>query len=170
MSDSTKKKPGPFVWITAGIVIGIILKLFVFDFLRISGTSMEPTVHDGSTVLINKLSYGLVKPGSRDFFVQWSHPKPGDVVIFLHDNKIVIKRCAAVSGTRLDYSDVSGYSLSVGAAKIALTKEEYELMCNSTYVPDGFILALGDNYGSSIDSRSYGFVSVKNVVGRVIGK
>lgn len=170
MADSRKKTAGALIWIIAGIAIGVILKLFVLDFLHISGTSMEPVIHDGSTVLVNKLAYGLVKPGSRDFFIQWSQPKPGDIVIYLHDNKIVIKRCAAVSGTRLDYSGNSEYSLRVGDKKIALTKGQYELLCPSSYVPDGYILALGDNYDNSIDSRSYGFVSVKNIVGRVIGK
>ena len=37
-------------------------------------------------------------------------------------------------------------------------------------VPDGYILALGDNLSESVDSRSYGFVSVKNVTGKIIGK
>jgi signal peptidase I len=170
MAGSRKKTTGAFIWIITGIVIGVILKLFVLDFLHISGTSMEPVIHDGSSVLIYKLAYGLVKPGSRDFFIRWSQPKSGDIVIYLHDNKIVIKRCAAVSGTHLDYSSDSEYSLYVGDTKITLTKEQYDLMHTSAYVPDGYILALGDNYDQSIDSRSYGFVSVNNIVGRVIGK
>jgi signal peptidase I len=170
MADSRKKTTKPIVWVIAGIVIGIFLKMFVIDFLRISGTSMEPVIHDGSTVFISKLAYGLVKPGSKDFFMQWAEPKTGDIVIYLHDNKIVIKRCAAVSGTHLDYSADSEYSLHVGDAKVTLTKEQYELIHNSSYVPYGYILALGDNYDHSIDSRNYGFVSVKNIVGKVIGK
>jgi signal peptidase I len=170
MADSRRKTVNPVIWIIIGVAVGICIKLFIIDFLRISGTSMEPEIHNGSTVFVNKLAYGLVKPGSRIFFVQWSEPKAGDVVIYLHDNKIVIKRCAAVSGTRLDYSADSGYSLHVGASEITLTKEQYELMHTSLFVPDGYILAIGDNYADSIDSRSYGFVSVKNVVGRVIGK
>jgi signal peptidase I len=170
MADSKKKAAGALTWIIAGILLGVILKLFIFDFLHISGSSMEPAIHDGSTVFINKLAYGIVKPGSAGFFIQWAQPKTGEIVIYLHDNKIVIKRCAAVSGTHLDYSADSEYSLHIGDKKIALTKEQYELIHSSSYVPEGYILALGDNYDHSIDSRSYGFVSVKNIVGKVIGK
>ncbi|MFA6856243.1 MAG: signal peptidase I [Treponema sp.] len=170
MADNKGKKTNVFIWIITGIAVGVILKLFVIDFLHISGASMEPAIHNGSSVFINKLAYGLVKPGSRNFFLQWAQPKQGDIVIYLHDNKIVIKRCAAVSGTHLDYSSDSRYSLRVGDKKITLTKEQYELMHTSVYVPEGYILALGDNYNQSIDSRSYGFVSVNNIVGKVIGK
>jgi signal peptidase I len=160
----------PAVWIITGVILGILLKLFVIDVLRVSGTSMETAIPDGSTVYVNKLAYGLVKPGNREFFTQWAQPREGDVVIFLHDNKIVVKRCAAEGGTYLDYLDDSGYYLLVGDRKITLTEQQYRQMKSSSSVPDGYILALGDNLDASIDSRSYGFVSVKNVVGRVIGK
>lgn len=169
MTDS-RKAANPVIWICIGMAIGICIKLFFIDFLRISGTSMEPSIHDKSVVLVNKMAYGFVKPGNRTFFVQWASPRPGDIVIYLHDNKIVIKRCAATGGTHLDYSADSGYSLHVGDTRIPLTKEQYDRMHASPRVPDGYILALGDNYAESIDSRSYGFVSIKNVVGRVIGK
>ena len=41
---------------------------------------------------------------------------------------------------------------------------------DAAQVPDGYILAVGDNYEVSVDSRDYGFVSVKNVLGKVLCK
>ena len=41
---------------------------------------------------------------------------------------------------------------------------------NSAVVPEGYVLAIGDNYSQSIDSRTYGFVPVKNILGKVLWK
>lgn len=166
--DTKKANAAP--WIIAGILIGIFLKFFAIDILHVAGHSMEPSISEGSTVIVNKLAYGIVKPGSRDFYVQWDTPSRNDVVIYLHDNKIVVKRCVAIAGDRLEYFADNGYTLLVGENKIDLTEQQFFQMKSSEFVSDGYILAIGDNYSESIDSRSYGFVSVKNVVGKVVGR
>ena len=104
MQKDEKKAQHFIVPAVIGLCIGIVVKLFVIDFLHISGRSMEPAIKDGETVLVNKLAYGLVKPGSASFFVSWAEPKAGDIVIYLHANRIVVKRCAAVAGAHLEYS------------------------------------------------------------------
>lgn len=159
-----------FFWIAVGIMLGIVLKLFAVDVLRVSGNSMEPSLCEGSHVVVNKLAYGIVKPGSREFFVQWKTPEVDDVVIYLHDNKIVVKRCVAVGGDALEYFADNEYTLIVGEKNIALTEYQYRQLKSIDKVTDGYIFAVGDNYNQSIDSRSYGFVSTKNVVGKVVGK
>jgi len=167
MPYEKKHLPVP-VWIGIGIMLGIILKLFVIDFLHVSGISMEGTIHNGSVILVNKLAYGLVKPGSSKLLFQWSEPRTGDIVIYLYDNKIVVKRCVAVGGTHLDYLSGSEYSLRVDGKKIILTEEQYHHLKNTVSVPDGYILAIGDNYAQSVDSRTYGFVPVNNILGKVL--
>lgn len=157
-------------WIVAGAVLGILLKLFAFDILRVSGNSMSPSIAEGDSVFVNKLAYGIAKPGNRTFFVQWAKPSRGDVVIYLHDDKIVMKRCVAIGGDILEYFADNEYTLIVGEQKIALTEQQYLHMKSNKTVTDGYILAIGDNHDESIDSRAYGFVSVKNIIGKVIGK
>lgn len=164
----TKKNNSLFIYILIGILLGTILKLFVFDILTVSGISMEPTLKDNSVVIVNKLSYGLVIPFRYKFFFTWNKPQANDIVIFLHDNKIVIKRCVATSGQQLDFLHDTEYSLIVGNKKIILTEEQFSKMKQFDKVPEGYILAIGDNYYNSVDSRSYGFISEKNVIGKII--
>ena len=135
-----------------GLIAGLFLKLFVIDFLHVSGTSME----------------GAIKDGSDRLLIQWNRPKVGDIVIYMYNNKIVVKRCAAVSEQSLEYSANSLYNLKIGDKNIPLTKEQYFNLKDCSQVPEGYILAIGDNYEKSVDSRDYGFVSVRNVLGKVI--
>ncbi len=168
--QTEKKQKRLYIYIILGLIIGIFIKLFVLDILHVSGISMEPTIKNGSVLFVNKLAYGIPMPNSTKLITRWKSPLPGDVVIFLYNNKIVVKRCIAEEGTRLDYLTNSGYSLIVGKKKIPLTEEQYFRMKNSKSVPKGYILVIGDNYKHSVDSRYYGFVCTENIIGKVVGK
>lgn len=158
----------PLTALLVGLALGILIKTFALDILRISGESMEPTFSDGDIVLVNKLAYGLVKPDNKNFFIQWSSPKENDCVIYLHENKIVIKRCVATEKTHLEFFSDSNYTMCVGEKKIPLTEMQFASLSPSREVPASYIFALGDNLDSSIDSRHYGFVSTKNIVARIL--
>lgn len=156
--------------VCVGIFIGVVLKLFVVDLLHVSGRSMMPSIKDGETIVVNKLAYGIVKPYGDSLLVQWSEPKSGDVVIYLYNDKIVVKRCVAVGGDLLEYSINPLYTLEIDGDGIPLNEVQYHNLKDSKYVPDGYILAVGDNYEESVDSRTYGFVSTKNILGKVLCK
>ncbi len=151
-----------------GLLAGISLKLFAADILHISGSSMEPGIRDGSVVLVNKLAYGIVQPFGDRLLCSWAEPAAGDIVIYLYNNKIIIKRCAATGGTPLDYSADKGYTLLVNNASFPLSAEQYYTMCTIRSVPEGTILAIGDNAAVSVDSRTYGFIPVNNVLGKAV--
>ncbi len=171
MEDCKSNKKNHF-WliVCVGIFIGVVLKLFVVDFLHVSGRSMMPSINDGETIVVNKLAYGIVKPYGESLLVQWAAPKEGDVVIYLYKDKIVVKRCIAVSGDLLEYSANQLYTLKINGNDIPLNEIQYNNLKGSECVPDGYILAVGDNYDESIDSRTYGFVSTKNILGKVLCK
>ncbi len=158
------------LFICIGIFIGFFLKFFVIDIYHISGISMEPTLKDNSSVVVSKICYGLLIPFSQNFIFKWAEPKKNDIITFLHENKIVIKRCVALGGEKLDFLMDSKYNLLIDGKKIPLTREQFRNLSQFEKVPEGYILAVGDNYQSSIDSRDYGFISVKNVMGKVIAK
>lgn len=168
-TEQNKKKNYWWLWITlCGIVIGVLLKLFVFEVLHVSGTSMTPAISDGQSIFVNKLAYGIVSPAGDSLLVSWSKPQREDIVVYLHNNKIVVKRCIAIEGDLLEYSFDTGYTLYVGEKNIPLTELQYALMRTCDKVPEGYILTVGDNYAESVDSRNYGFVSVKNILGKVV--
>lgn len=157
-----------FFVVVLGIFIGLIVKLFVFDVLTVSGDSMMPNFHNKDVVFVYKLSYGLVKPFSSEFFLQWKTPKNGDVVIFLHENKFVVKRCVGIAGDILDFSQNDDYNLILNEKIIPLTFGQFETLKQFEKVPENCVFVLGDNYKTSVDSRNYGFVRAENIIGKVI--
>lgn len=165
-----KKKNSLILLFFFGIICGIVLKLFFFDIMRVSGTSMEPAIHDKGHVIINKITYGLVRPFGEDLLLQWNTPKVGDIVAYFHNNKLVIKRCVGCQGDSIDFYTDLGYSLSVNGRKIPLTETQYQRLKHNKTVPEDMILAVGDNYEVSVDSRDYGFIFVDNIIGRVVAK
>lgn len=166
-----KTKTNYIFIILTGIFLACFLKIFVIDILTVEGNSMIPSLKNGQNILVNKLSYGLVNPFGSTLIVKWAEPKENDIVIFLYNNDIVVKRCVATGGTSLDYLTDNDYSLIVGGKKkITLSQNQYHKMFKSSFVPTGYILAVGDNYTESYDSRNYGFVPVENILGKIICK
>jgi signal peptidase I len=53
--------------IIAALALAAILKIWVFDFMVVEGSSMYPNVKGGSIILINRLAYGVRNP----YFVVW---------------------------------------------------------------------------------------------------
>lgn len=166
---STKTKDRNFLILVVCIALfaGSLIKFEIIDILHVSGVSMSPALADGDTLVVNKLAYGLNIPYGSSLLIQWAEPKAGDIVIYLYNNKIVVKRCVATQFTPLAYSTDPVYTLHVGDKAITLTESQYQNLHHSSSVPEGYILAIGDNYEKSVDSRTYGFVSVKNILGRV---
>lgn len=165
-----KSKTALFLTIFLGISIGVLIKVFILDIILINGESMEPNFHAGQIALVNRMAYGLNRPFSDVLMTSWSSPKIGDVVIYMIDDIQVIKRCVAVEGDLLEYSSDSGYNLTVEGRSFPLTEEQFHRMKDFGSVPEGTVMTIGDNHDVSIDSRTYGFVSVKNILGKVICK
>lgn len=157
-----------------GFFAGLCIKLFILDFLTVSGPSMEPSINNGKKVWINKAAYGLHVPFTARYIIRWSSPSSSQIVTFLHDNKIVIKRCVMTEGDsiQIEINENSEYYLLINKHKInkkvRLSREQYENLKGITKVPEGFIFVLGDNSLRSVDSRDYGFVSVKDITGKAI--
>jgi len=158
--------------ICLGLFAGFIIKLFVFEVLTVSGDSMSPCLKSGDRLFVNKLAFGLVQPYGEKLLIQWKKPQRGQIIIYLYDNKIVVKRCLALAGDLLEYSCDNEYNhiLRVGDKEIPLTESQYLRLKDSKSVPKGYILAIGDNYPVSVDSRTYGFVSEDSILGKVLCK
>ena len=108
-----------------------VLFRYVLFLGYVPSASMEPTIPAGSVIL-----------GSRIF----EELERGDVVIFRHDGKTLVKRIAAGEGDRIYLDDESGcFSVNEplpGASRILV-------------VPQGCIFVVGDNLEASVDSRNW---------------
>jgi signal peptidase I len=77
----------------------LVIKLFLFDFIIAEGNSMEPVIHSGSILVVNRMQYGLRMPGRPGYVVRWAEPKQGDLVVFYTPSgEIAVKRCGNPTG------------------------------------------------------------------------
>ena len=78
------------------LLAGILLRVLVFDILRVDGISMEPGIRDGSVLVVCRTAYGLPRPLVGGYIVRWGSPNPGDVVVYgdIRDGGVKIKRSA----------------------------------------------------------------------------
>ena len=116
-------------FIIPALVLAVTLVLFQFVLFvgYVPTESMEPTLHKGSFVV-----------GSRIF----DKLDVGDIVVFRHEGKLLVKRIAAIEGDMVEHRQ--------------------EMLC----VPNGKIYVLGDNRNCSVDSSSWNdpFISSSSVI------
>ncbi|NPV52159.1 MAG: signal peptidase I [Firmicutes bacterium] len=142
-------------------VIAVVLAAFIITFIAqsfvVQGSSMEPTLHNGERLLVNKFIY------------RFREPARGEIVVFRYPfdpRRKFIKRVIGVPGDRMEIRDGSVF---LNGSKL---DEPYTLdLTYGTYgpevVPEGRVFVLGDNRNNSEDSRfaDVGFVPLSNVVG-----
>jgi signal peptidase I len=153
---------GGFRSLTRDIVVAVAVSVFIILFLyqpvRVEGTSMLPMLEDQDRLFINKFAY------------HFGEIHRGDVVVFLypHDHtKSYIKRVIALPGDdlRIDHGMVwvNGHELSETYVPM---KYEDDRSQPEMIVPDGDYFLMGDHRSISSDSRDFGPVSRELIYGR----
>ena len=129
--------------------VAVLISMLFLPVLRVTGTSMTPTLTNDELVIC----------GKRSNF------KSGDVVAFYFNNKILLKRVIGVAG---DVIYVNGTALEEPYVnELAFGECDLELPYQ---VPESRIFVMGDHRATSVDSRSsvVGCIAEEYVVGRVI--
>ena len=137
--------------------VAILVATLWLPVLRVTGTSMSPTMEDGDIVVS----------------VKNSGYERGDMIAFYYNNKILVKRVVALAGEWINIdADGNVYINDVLYDEPYLTEKAYG-QCDIEFpyqVPDGRIFVLGDHRSVSVDSRSntVGCVAQEQVVGRLV--
>ncbi|OJF77783.1 MAG: signal peptidase I [Treponema sp. CETP13] len=131
---------------------------------------MEPYIANGDTLFINKLAYGIKNPIKPSLLFQWATPQKNDIIVYMHENRQIVKRCCGIATEPLEYSTDTNYNLYVSGKEYPLTEQQYQRIKFNNTVPENTILALGDNSTVSVDSRNYGFIPTQLIFGKVLCK
>ncbi|HLX58268.1 MAG TPA: signal peptidase I [Ktedonobacteraceae bacterium] len=151
------------------VIETIVLTLLMFLVIRfavqnfnVEGTSMEPSLHNGELILVDKWTYMFHPPQRGDVIVFIAPPQPAldyvKRVIGLPGDRITINNTTViVDGVTLNES----YVAAIDQGNIFDNKHISNLL-----VPPNMYFVLGDDRIRSDDSRDWGFVPRQNIIGR----
>jgi signal peptidase I len=146
------------------LVIVIPFRFFIAQPFIVSGASMSPTFETGEYLIVDQVSYRL------------HEPQRGDVIVFKYPNdpsKYFIKRIIGLPGEVVELANGvttirnPGTNESVVLAEPYIKKDLTDDHLAITLSSDEYFV-LGDNRGASSDSRVWGPVPKKNLVGRAL--
>ena len=151
------------VWardIFISLAVSAFIIIFLYQPVKVEGTSMMPGLTDQERIFINKFVYKL-EPISR-----------GDVIVFrypLDPSKSYIKRVVAVAGDRVRIDDGQLY---INGRRVRETYVPGDYVDTRTYpetrVPEHTFFVLGDHRNLSNDSRDFGPVPEELIYGKAV--
>ena len=151
------------IYLCISFVIIFAIRLFVIQHVRVEGTSMEPTLHNGQHLLIEKLSY------------KFKDVERFDIVVFqpFYEDKdtFYVKRVIGLPGETVQIKDNVIYINDIPLEENygANTYTEGKMAENKIQLGDDDYFVLGDNRDVSKDSREedVGLLTGKSIIGRV---
>ncbi len=173
------------VTILGAIIIVLAIKQWVVNPYRIPSSSMEPTLHCARPGLGCEAEFSDRVLACRFCFDIWA-PKRGDIIVFKTPPEAAIacgaggtfvKRLIGLPGNTV-FEDqqgfiwINGKKLSEPYIQDSRRREDVQnnkdYLGKSWYVDKGQYFFMGDNRGGSCDSRVWGSVPRKNLIGKVI--
>ena len=134
------------------LILVLLIKQFVVTPIRVNGTSMADTLHNGDIMILNETSY------------YFDSPKRFDIVVVKYQNEYLIKRVIGLPGEVVEYKDnklyIDGKFVEEKFYHEATEDFKIEALGDSKY------FVLGDNRINSMDSRMIGPVSKKTIRGK----
>lgn len=171
MEQTKNEKNEVLEWAKALVIafgLSLLIRYLLFTPIVVDGESMMPTLENGDRMIVNKIGYEIGKPDRFDI-----------VVFHATEKKDYIKRVIGLPGDHVAYKDdqlfVNGdaipepyldkYKAEITSGTLTenFTLEEYTQM---SVIPDGYVFVMGDNRRNSTDSREFGLISIKDIIGK----
>jgi signal peptidase I len=140
-------------------VYAVLIVTFLFQVARVEGQSMAPTLEDQDRLIVNKLAYRI------------GEPRRGDIVMLyypLNPEKSFVKRVIAEEGDTVRIVDGRVYVNDI-PLKDDYVAGEYRSHDDwgPQLIPEGYDFVMGDHRNNSSDSRHWGNVPKKYIIGKV---
>ena len=148
-----------FKTLFSAAVYATLIVTFGFQVARVEGQSMAPTLADQDRLIVNKFAYRL------------GVPRRGDIVMLyypLNPDKSFVKRVIAEEGDEVRIVDGRVYVNDVPMVD-DFVPPEYRSHDDfgPTRIQEGYYFVMGDHRNNSSDSRHWGMVPKKYIIGRV---
>ena len=175
------------------LLIVFVLRSFLVEPFQIPSSSMVPTLLVGDYILVNKFTYGIRLPVIRTKVLDINEPQRGDVMVFFPphlNDTYFIKRVIGLPGDKIRYIDkvlyVNGERISqellaqlpparptyrVNSEQMGEVDHQIQIDLRrrnddfSVTVKPGHYFMMGDNRDNSSDSRVWGQVPERDIVG-----
>ncbi|WP_347861207.1 signal peptidase I [Salimicrobium sp. PL1-032A] len=154
--------------IILAILLAIVFRAYFFASYIVDGESMEPTLHDGNLLMVNKVLY------------DWTDVHRQDIIVFHYNEKDdYVKRVIGLPGDHIAMSQDTLYingtpveesyldELRPNDDRVFTGDFTLEGVTGESAVPEGKLFVMGDNRRKSLDSRRFGFINIQSVVGKV---
>jgi signal peptidase I len=145
--------------LASAAVYATLIVTFGFQVARVEGHSMAPTLEDQDRLIVNKFAYRIGEPQTSDIVMLYYPNDP---------NKSFVKRVIAEEGDQVRIVDSKVYRNDI-LLDDSFVPPEYRSHDDwgPQVIPEGYYFVMGDHRNNSSDSRHWGFVPKKYIIGRV---
>ena len=159
MNDKTKNIIKDISSYVIVILIVIIIRVFIFDPVRVDGPSMDTTLANGQILILDKMSYR-----KKDI-------KRYDIVVIKLDNKKIIKRVIGLPNEVVEVKDNTIYvnGKEINDPYASTDTDDFDMgKIGLIKIPGDSYLVMGDNREVSLDSRYAEVGTIKR--DKILGK
>jgi len=166
-----------FETIVIAILIALFIRTFIVQAFDIPSGSMKPTLLPGDYILVSKFIYGIRIPYTNIRLFSYEKPHRGDVIVFIYPkdpSKDFIKRAIGMPRETVQIirgkiyidntpiPDPWGYFDQKESPGFIEAVENF----SPVVVPEDSLFVMGDNRNDSEDSRFWGTLPLKGVLGK----